>query len=198
MKVLSVLSKVAFTVTIVGVFCACGGPKLTAEQKTATGQGRVKKERDECQQKALDAQGAVLRAWGEGISAKESFANNQAELDARTKIARQLESAMESMISNFNEQHSKDGTLDEVGKATELQQGYVNKVLTGTRPICSNAYVLPDGKTQVYVCIELSEESVLSAVKKLSAETKVQIDFAEHNYRQEMEKAREQFRQQDK
>jgi len=168
---------------------------LTPAQKEAVGEGRIKKERDECQQLALNAKGETLRAWGEGVSSKESFATNLAELDARTKIARQLEITMEALIKNFNTQHSKDGVLDESGKAVELQEGYVNKMLTGTVPICSNAYVLPNGNNQVYVCVEMAEEKVQELVKQLSKETKMDIDFAEHNFRKEMEEARERFNQ---
>jgi hypothetical protein len=192
-KIVYVLTNAVLITAVAGVFSACGGPKLTVEQKAATGQGLVKKELDECQKLANQASGSTVRAWGEGVSAKESFATNQAELDARTKIARQLEITMEGMISNYNEKYDKGEVLDESGKAQELQQGYVNKVLTGTRVVCSNTYITPDGKNKVYVCVELSEEMAQAAVKKLSAETKLQIDFAEHNYRQEMEKAREQY-----
>ena len=159
------------------------------------GVDRAKKERDECQKMAFNFKGDVLRAWGQGESSKESFAANLAELDARTKIARQLEITMESLIKSFNTQHSQGGVLDESGKAVELQEGYVNKVLPGTIPICSNTYVLPNGTNQVYVCVELSKEKVEEVVKKLSEAIKLDIDFAEHNFRKEMEEARERFNQ---
>ena len=168
---------------------------LTPEQKESIGVGRVKKERDECQQMALNVKGETLRAWGEGVSAKESFATNLAELDARAKIARQLEITMETLIKSFNTQYSKDGILDEAGRALELQEGYVNKILTGTVPVCSNTWVLPNGNNQVYVCMELTGEKVQEIVKNLSKETKLDIDFAEHNFRKAMEEARERFNQ---
>ena len=166
---------------------------LTPAQKEVMETSRVKKERDECQQLALNAKGETLRAWGEGVSSKESFANNMAELDARTKIARQLETGINALVRSFNMQHSKDGVLDEAGKAQELQEGYVGRVLTGTIPICSNAYVLPNGNIQTYVCVELSGEKVQEMVKKLSKETKLNIDFSERNFLKEMEKEREKF-----
>ncbi len=191
-KTLSIIISVAL-LAIGGGMTACKSKQMTVAQQAQQNVGRIKKERDECQEMALKAPDGTIRAWGEGVSMKESFANNLAELDARTKIARQLEMAMESLISSFNEQYAKDGVLDESGKANELQQGYVSKILTGTVPVCSNVYILPDGKNQVYVCIELSAENVQNIVKRLSAETKLDIDFAEHNYRKEMEKAREQF-----
>ena len=183
-------------IAIVGSFTLSGckaKQQLTPAQKETIGEGRIKKDRDQCQQLAFEAKGETIRAWGEGVSAKESFATNLAELDARTKIARQLEIAIEGLIRNFNTQHSKDGVLDEAGKALDLQEGYVNKILTGTVPICSNAYVLPNGNNQVYVCVELAEKKVQEIVKKLSEETKLDIDFAAHNFRKEMEEARERF-----
>ena len=194
-KSISILVGVAL-LAIGGGMTACKSKQLTTAQQAQQNTVRIKKERDECQEMALKAPDGAIRAWGEGVSMKESFANNLAELDARTKIARQLEMAMESLISSYNEQYTKEGTLDEAGKANELQQGYVSKILTGTIPVCSNVYILPDGKNQVYVCIELSADHVQNVVKKLSAETKLDIDFAEHNYRKEMEKAREQFNRQ--
>ena len=185
-------------IAILGSFTLFGcksKQQLTPAQKEAIGEGRVKKERDECQQLALNAKGEVLRAWGEGVSSKESFATNLAELDARTKIARQLVIVVEALIRNFNDQYSKDGVLDESGKAQELQDGYVNKILTGTVPICSNAYVMPNGNIQVYVCVELAGEKTQEIVKQLAKETKLNIDFAERNFRKEMEEARERFNQ---
>jgi hypothetical protein len=183
---------------MLGAVTACKSKKqvLTPAQREATNTGRVKLEQDECQKLAFQGKSDVLRAWGEFISRdSESFANDQAELAARTKIARQVEMSMESMISNYNEQYSKSGARDASGKAQQLQQGYVNRVLTGSVPICSNTYVLPTGEFQAYVCVELSADKVQAVVKQLSAEAKLDIDFAEHNYRQEMEKAREQFNQ---
>ena len=179
-------------------FSGCKSKKLTPAQNEAVGEGRVKKDRDECQQLALNAKGETLRAWGEGLSSKESFATNLAELDARTKIARQLEIAIEGLIRDFNTQHSNGGVLDEAGKAQELQQGYVNRLIIGTVPICSNAYVMRNGNIQVYVCVELSGDKVQEIVRKLSKETKLDIDFAERNFLKQMEEARERFNQSQK
>jgi hypothetical protein len=180
------------------VLTSCGGKKQVAstpEQKAAMGTGNVKKPKDECQTLAFERNITSWRAWGEGVSAKESFATNIAELDARTKIAWQLETQINGLIRSFNQQHSTDSALDESGKATELQEGYVGKLLTNTRVICSNVYITTDGKNQVYVCIELDEKAVTAIVKKVSDDKKLEIDFAEHQFLEEMKKAKEDFRQ---
>ena len=187
--------KLALVAIVAGaLFSACGSSKTakTPEQKAAANRG-VKLEKEECEELAM-RESKNWRASGNGVSAKESFARNLAELDAKARLARQLEEQINSLIRAFNQQHAAAGAQDLVGKDTGITEGYADQLLGNVKPICSNTYVKEDGSYNVYVCVEMSEESLSRIHKKLTDDQKLSIDFAEHQFKQEMEKAKEDYR----
>jgi hypothetical protein len=165
----------------------------TVAQQQAANRG-LKLQKEECEELALE-EVKNLREAGNGVSDKESFAVNLALLDARAKLAQQLEVLVSGLIRNFNQQHEADKDFASAGKASQLQQGYFEQFLTNTRPICKNTYVKEDGKYNVFVCVEMNEQQQRSMYKKLSDDKKVAVDFAEHQFLQELEKAKEDYRQ---
>jgi hypothetical protein len=185
----------------------CGGSKKAAKgysadqtkpttipQAQAANRG-LKLAKEECEDLALEAT-TNLRESGNGVSDKESFAVNIALLDARAKLAQQLEVLVNGLIRNFNQQHEADKDFASIAKASQLQQGYFEQFLSNTRSICKNTYVKEDGKYNVYVCIEMGEQQIKSMYKKLSDDKKIAIDFAEKQFLDELNKAKEDFRQQ--
>jgi hypothetical protein len=166
----------------------------TVEQQEAANRG-VKLQKEECEEMALEP-GDKIREFGIGVSDKESFAINLALLDARAKLAQQLETMVNGLIKNYNQQHEADKDFSSIGKAEQIQQSYFEQFLTNTRPVCKNTYVRTDGKYNVYVCIELGDQEKRSLHKKLSDDKKIGIDFQEHLFLQELEKAKEDYRKQ--
>jgi hypothetical protein len=181
--------KVFFAVAMAtaGFVSAYGVPKLTAEQEAALGSSYVPMKRDKCQKQAQDVSGAALRAWGEANSQSESEAIEQARQDARTKIARQLEMVMQSLIADFNQQNA--GSSEEGGEAKELPQGYVLSELAETPVICTSKDASGDAY-QVYVCVELDEAATQAMLNKLSKGAKLDFDFVERRYRRVIEDMR--------
>ncbi|MDR2362509.1 MAG: hypothetical protein LBD91_07250 [Prevotellaceae bacterium] len=187
--------KHALVAIIAGVIVSsCGSTKTakTLEQKAAIERG-VKLDKEECEELALKAS-KDWRASGNGVSPKESFARNLAELDAKARLARQLEEQINSLIRVFNQQHEADRTQDLVDKGTGISEGYADQLLSNVKTICSNTYVKEDGSYNVYVCVEMGEETLSRIHKKLTDDQKLSIDFAEHQFKQEMEKAKEEYR----
>jgi hypothetical protein len=166
----------------------------TVEQTQAANRG-LKLAKEECEDLALEAT-TNLRESGNGVSDKEAFAVNLALLDARSKLAQQLEVMVNGLIRNFNQQHEADKDFASIAKASQLQQGYFEQFLSNTRPICKNTYVKEDGKYNVYVCIEMNEQMKKTMYRKLSDDKKIVIDFAEKQFLDELNKAKEDFRQQ--
>ncbi|MDR2563796.1 MAG: hypothetical protein LBC98_07620 [Prevotellaceae bacterium] len=166
------------------------------EQKQAANRG-LKLQKEECEELALE-QVTNLREAGNGISPKESLAINIALLDARAKLAQQLEVLINGMVRNFDQQHESSASkaINQVGKASNLQQGYFEQFLTNTRPICKNTYVKDNGNYNVYVCIELGEQQQRAIHKKLTQDEKISIDFEESQFLKELNKAKEDYRQQ--
>jgi hypothetical protein len=189
------------------VMTGCGGSKKaskgyaveqkqpsTVEQEQSANRG-LKLKKEECEELALEAT-TNLRESGNGVSDKESFALNLALLDARSKLAQQLEVMVNGLIRNFNQQHEADKDFASMAKAGQLQQAYFEQFFTNTRPICKNTYVKEDGKYNVYVCIEMGEQMKKAMHKKLSDDKKIAVDFAEKQFLDELNKAKEDFRQQ--
>jgi hypothetical protein len=160
------------------VMTSCGGSKNTT---SARGD---KQEKEECEQMALDASSKTLRASGQGISQKESFAKNLAANNARNELARMLEVLITGAIRAFDEQNGLTpvDTGDKQEEAT-----YYKQFLANTKIICNNTYV-KDGSYNVYVCVEMSTDQTSAIHKRLSADKKIQIDFDEQKFRQEYEK----------
>jgi hypothetical protein len=176
------------------VLSACGSSKVakTPEQKAAFDRG-VKLDKEECEELAMK-ESKAWRAAGNGVSAKEAFAKDIAELNAKARLARQLEEQINSLIRTFNQQHAAGKAQDLVGKDTGITEGYADQLLSNVKVICSNTYVKEDGSYNVYVCVEMGEESLSRIHKKLTDDQKLSIDFAEHQFKQEMEKAKEDYR----
>jgi hypothetical protein len=187
--------KFAVMAIIAGVlFTACGSSNVakTPQQKEAAARG-VKLDKEECEELAFK-ESKNWRASGNGVSAKEAFAKSIAELNAKTRLARQLEEQINAFIRATNLQHETETASSLVGKASEIQEGYVEKLLTNVKVICSNTYAKEDGSYNVYVCVEMGEEGLAPIHKKLTDDQKLSIDFAEAQFKKEMEKAKEDYR----
>jgi hypothetical protein len=176
------------------VFSACGSSKVakTPEQKAAANRG-MKLDKEECEELAM-RESKNWRAAGNGVSAKEAFARDIAELNAKTRLARGLEEQINSLIRTFNQQHAAGNAQDLVGKDTGIAEGYADQLLSNVKVVCSNTYVKEDGSYNVYVCVEMGEESLSRIHKKLTDDQKLSIDFDEHQFKQDMEKAKEEHR----
>jgi len=168
-------------------------PTTTAQQQAANRGLKIAKE--ECEELAMEPT-ANIRDAGNGISDREAFATNLALLDARAKMAQQLEVLVNGLTRDFNRQHEAGvDQLVSVAKAGQIRQSYFEQFLTNTRQICKNTYVKEDGKYNVYVCVEMDVNQQRAMYKKLTADKMVQIDFQENQFLKEMEKAKEEYRQ---
>ncbi|MDR2732380.1 MAG: hypothetical protein LBB36_04090 [Fibromonadaceae bacterium] len=185
---------------------SCGGSK-PATQTTASAPSTdvqvaalnrgVKQEKEECEEKALEAGVKNLRDAGNALSENESFSVNMALLDARSKLASQLEILITGMQRRFDEQYAKGQAGSSYsGKGTQLQEGYFEQFLKNTRMICKNTYVKEDGRYNVYVTIEMDEPEQKAMVNQLKKDEILNIDFAEHQFLSEIAKAKEDYRNQ--
>jgi hypothetical protein len=187
--------KLALMAIVAGaVLSACGSSNVakTPEQKAAANRG-VKLEKEECEELAIQ-ESKNWRAAGNGTSAKEAFAKDIAELNAKARLARQLEEQINALIRTFNQQHAAGNAQDLVGKDTGIAEGYADQLLSNVKVVCSNTYVKEDGSYNVYVCVEMGEETLSRIHKKLTDDQKLSIDFAEHQFKQDMEKKKEEYR----
>ncbi|GHT66484.1 hypothetical protein FACS189452_02450 [Bacteroidia bacterium] len=94
-----------------------------------------------------------------------------------------------------NQQHETTDASALVGKSTQIEEGYADRLLTNVKTICSNTYVKANGDYNVYVCVEMGEESLTAIHKKLTADQKLSINSAEAEFKQDMEKAKADYRE---
>jgi hypothetical protein len=195
-KFFTVVAFVAMSMAVAVVATSCGGPKQVAgnpAQKAAANRG-VKLDKEECEEKAI---ASPKRASGIGNSQSERLAKNSAALDARTNIVGAIQTVLVGMIYNFDQEHqagaNQNKASDFVNQTGEEQKGLVDGVIS-SRIICSNTYAQDDGSYKVYVCVEMSDESVGNLYKKLSDDKKISIQFEEKKFRDEMEKELEAYR----
>ena len=165
----------------------------TAAQQQAANRG-LKVQKEECEEMAM-SESKNIRDAGQGISDREAFATNLALLDARSKLAQQLEVLVNGLTRNFNQQHEAGTTdLASVAKAGLIQEGYFEQFLNNTKQVCKNTYVLPDGRYNVYVCVEMDQNAQSAMHKKLTDDKMLQIDFQESMFLKDLEKAKEEYR----
>jgi len=141
------------------------------------------------------AAGAGIRDAGNAVSARESLANNLALLDARAKLRQQLEVLVSGLVKDFAQQYGEGPSNSLIEKSGETRNAIFDGFLKNTRAICKNTYAKKDGRYQVYVCVEMGEQQMSDMYKKLSADKMIQIDFQEHQFMKELEKAKEDYRQ---
>ena len=96
-----------------------------------------------------------LRAFGTATSYIEKVAMNEAERDARNRLALMVKLAIEGAASDYEKNASENlnntaGTLGE-----SIMRQYVAEQLTDTRIIKQTIYDLSNGQIQIYVCIEM-------------------------------------------
>jgi hypothetical protein len=189
--------KIAIAATLASMMItACGGSKqvaTTPQQKAAANRG-VKQEKEECEEKAMES---PKRASGSGLSQSERLAKNSAALDARANLLSAIQSVVTGMIKNFDQEHQagagQNKASDFVNQSGQEQKALIDGVIS-SRVICSNTYIQEDGSYKVFVCVEMSDESIGNLYKKLSQDKKIAIQFEEERFRKEMEKELEDFR----
>ena len=144
----------------------------------------------------------TLRQWGEGTAFSLSDATAYAELDARAKFTRALETTVTSAQDNFNQQHSKassDGRngsglhTDEVNERHNLSSSVASNVIKNTTVVKSSRYQKTDGQYHVYVTIEykgeisdLAADLAKNVGQQLSDEEKMRIDYDYEKYKKQV------------
>jgi len=78
-------------------------------QQAASANRGLKLEKEECEEKVFE-QASGIRESGNAVGENESFGVNMALLDARAKLAQQLEVMVNGLIRGFDQQHASGQT----------------------------------------------------------------------------------------
>lgn len=185
------------TVVVLGL-SSCGSSKKVADPNPGVKEpGRVKLEKEECEEMAMDAK-EFLRGYGIGVSADKTFARDIASTNARNELVNQVQSSVANTLERYNQQHQVSGkeglTREEVQRVKGMVKSMAEETLTGARVICSNTY-MKGNDYEVHVCIELTGENFVSKVaQKISSDEKLKIDFEAERFKDEFNKDLEEYR----
>jgi hypothetical protein len=167
-------------------------PRSRPASQTPIPPGGLKREKEECDQFA-DEPNSPYRSSGIGVSREESQAENMALGDARAKLAGVLAAHAVEALTKFNQEYQKEDQRSFDMKQQMSQKVYYEKFLTGTPRRCKNTYDQADGTVKVTVAVELDDGRMSQIHKQISKDAKMDIDFSEHIFMEEMKEMRQQF-----
>lgn len=154
------------------LFVACGSAKkaITADyeyqqwkqqqqQAAAMNQrpARTLRATEPCIELAL-ADAENTRAYGTATSYVEKTALNEAERDARNRLAAMMKVAVEGAAQDY-EQNANQNLKKSAGTIGEsVMSQFVAEEIKNTRILKTSIYDLTDGSIQVYVCLEMQSD----------------------------------------
>lgn len=157
-------------ISAVALLASCGASKKTAstdyqyqqwlaqqqqsQQSNQQRPGRTMRTLEPCIELA-QADAENLRAYGTATSYVEKVALNEAERDARNRLASMIKVAVEGAAQDYEQNANKNlkNTAGSIGEAIMSQ--FVAEEISNTRIIKTTIYDLADGSVQVYVCLEM-------------------------------------------
>lgn len=130
--------------------------KQQQEQQTAGEQrpARTLRTTEPCIEMA-QADAENLRAYGTATSYIEKTALNEAERDARNRLAAMIKVAVEGAAQDYEQNANKNlkNSAGSIGESVMTQ--FVAEEVKNTRILKTSIYDLADGSIQVYVCLEM-------------------------------------------
>ena len=176
---------------------ACGGSKKAAGTQLP---GRTLRTTEPCIELAL-ADSENLRAYGTATSYIEKTALNEAERDARNRLATMIKVAVEGAAQDYeqNAAQNQGKSAETIGESVMSQ--FVAEEIKNTKILKTSIYDLADGSIQVYVCIEMQagmdafEERLKNT---LDREEIIGIQYDRDRFIEKMAQGLEQYKQRQK
>lgn len=183
---------------------SCGGSKQVATQPQSQWNvaPEMKLADNECIE--LQHQKPDVRAYGEGVSTRESRAMAFAEAQARAQFARSIENAVKTAQSEDGVRYENNTGADNAGMSNDMTIAIAEGVVKNMVIIKTERFMRPDGSYHVYVCLEykgdrgtLANEITQRAKQQVSDDErlKMQYDFNKFRERVEEELAKQKAQQ---
>lgn len=194
-KMKKTLRLIASAIVVLCVMASCGSSKVGLGKELQKSPAQVYAEKN-----------TKTRAWGKGVDVNESIARNMADLEARGKITKAIESTVNVLLENYNDRYDKTiANSVNSGEATDGKGTYkedvrlaARQIVKGFREVESNAYLQDNGEVAVYVCLEydggesaffeqIAEKTFDKVIKgQIPEEDEEKIDEARKEFIQEM------------
>jgi hypothetical protein len=125
-----------------------------------------------------------FRATQSGKSPDLATAKKIALQNARTELAGNIQATMKAVIENYTNQRTVGDKQEFENKFEENARTVVNQTLNDVKIIGEKIFKEDDGKLMYYVAIEMNKESVVQSVAdRISKDSKLQLDFDQHQFR---------------
>ena len=188
----------AIIIVATSMVSACGALKSTVSNQSQGLQrpGRTLRTTEPCIEMA-NAESEFLRAYGTATSYVEKTALNEAERDARNRLAAMIKTAVEGAAQDYemNATANLKKTAQALSEAVNTQ--FVAEEVANTRIIKTDIYDLTDGSIQVYVCLEMraSEEEVINKLENvLEKDGILEIKYDRDQFVKSMKKGLEEYK----
>ena len=156
-----ILALLTFALFIIG----CAG---TPQEQSASKMMKMQQEKNELLDKG------VVAGIGIGESKSEQLAYDEADLNARTDVARSLESKVEALIRNYQEEVG-----DELTQHKEaVKKNVISDMQNGVSVVKMDMEVTEAGKFKVYAIAALNTEAFKKAFEAALAAQKANVDRA--------------------
>ena len=153
------------------LFVACGSTKKMASSDYQYEQWKQQQEQAAMSQRPTrtlrttepcielaQADSENIRAFGTATSYVEKTALNEAERDARNRLAAMMKVAVEGAAQDYEQNANQNlkKTAGSIGESVMTQ--FVAEEIKNTRILKTSIYDLSDGSIQVYVCLEIQSD----------------------------------------
>lgn len=153
------------------LFVACGSTKKMASSDYQYEQWKQQQEQAAMSQRPArtlrttepcielaQADSENIRAFGTATSYVEKTALNEAERDARNRLAAMMKVAVEGAAQDYEQNANQNlkKTAGSIGESVMTQ--FVAEEIKNTRILKTSIYDLSDGSIQVYVCLEIQSD----------------------------------------
>ena len=153
------------------LFVACGSTKKMASSDYQYEQWKQQQEQAAMSQRPTrtlrttepcielaQADSENIRAFGTATSYVEKAALNEAERDARNRLAAMMKVAVEGAAQDYEQNANQNlkKTAGTIGESVMTQ--FVAEEIKNTRILKTSIYDLSDGSIQVYVCLEIQSD----------------------------------------
>ena len=193
------ITKVFFSLAIASILLSsCGGSKQVSTQSQWGAPPEMELAPNECIE--LQHEKPDIRAYGEGISTRESRASAYAEDQARAQFRRSIESYIKTAQSEDGVMYGNNTGADEAGMSNDMVVSIAEGLVKNMVILKTNRYMRADGSYHIYVCLEYNgsrevlANDITNRVKQRVSDDerlKMQYDFNKFRERVEAELAKQ-------
>jgi len=175
------------------VAMSCGSSKETAQPQPARQPMNLP-----CPDCVATA-GSTFKYLGQTVAESEydvQEARIFAAQSARDELQAMIETCVERAVKSFTQQHRENADANTISKRTIQALDIIKAKVKGTPVTCWDASpsTLTPGKISVYVCVEMDANMVYQeVVKTFTQDDELKIDFREHQFKEEFDKAMEDY-----